>query len=245
VSDKQDAVALEEEDHSLGETLSKAREGRGLSRDAVFKETRIPGDYLRMLENDDYSMISDQLYLLPFLRKYATFLALDPEEVGMRFVREVQRIDNNPPPVRMAEPLDDVRQHRRRNWAAPAMFAGLIAVVIGAYIAESRHHQASEGFSAPSAADTQSNMPVSPPANSQSSAADTAADSSGISSAAPAVPVAVVVTGNSTAPTDSMVAPNQGMVVPAMAVPTEPVAPTAAAKPHNAHRHVRTQSLNH
>jgi cytoskeletal protein RodZ len=127
---------------SLGESLVAARERRGLSREAVVQQTHIPAHYLRMLEDDDYRLISDQLYLLPFLRKYADFLDIDQEETAMRLLQEVQRLDNSPSPVRLDEPLNETRGHRRRNWSKPIMFSGLIAVIFGAYIAQSRHKDA-------------------------------------------------------------------------------------------------------
>ena len=136
---------------SLGKLLANARERRGLSREDAITETRIPDHYLRMMESNDYSMISDQLYLLPFLRKYAVFLQLDPEEIGMRFVREVQRADNNPPPVRLAEPLDKVHRRKRHNWTGIIVVIGLLAVIVGAYIAESRHNDSGDS-SAPATA---------------------------------------------------------------------------------------------
>jgi len=112
---------------SLGRFLSAARERRGLTPDAAIRESHIPGHYLRMLESNDYSMISDQLYLLPFLRRYATFLGLDPEEIAMRFVREVQRADNRPP-TRIDEPLRSPRGKRPR-WLGIAGAVVLIAIV--------------------------------------------------------------------------------------------------------------------
>jgi cytoskeletal protein RodZ len=127
---------------SLGESLVAARERRGLSQEAAVQEAHIPAHYLRMLENDDYRLISDQLYLLPFLRRYSSFLDLDPDETTMRLLREVQRADNAPSPVQLDEPLDDIRHPRRRNWSKPIMFGGLIAVIIGAYIVQSHHEDA-------------------------------------------------------------------------------------------------------
>jgi cytoskeleton protein RodZ len=124
---------------SLGESLVAARERRGLSREAVVQQAHIPAHYLRMLEDDDYRLISDRLYLLPFLRRYAGFLDIDPDETTMHLLREVQRADNGPSPVRLDEPLDDARRYRRRNWSKPIMFGSLIAVIIGAYIAQSHH----------------------------------------------------------------------------------------------------------
>lgn len=150
---------------SLGESLVAARERRGLSRETVVQQTHIPARYLRMLEDDDYRMISDQLYLLPFLRKYAGFLEIDPDETAMRLLREVQRVDNNSSSVRLDAPLDNMRRYRRRNWSKPIMFGGLIAVIIGAYIAQSRHKDA-DIASAPTVQPSQA-AAVSPPSASK------------------------------------------------------------------------------
>jgi cytoskeletal protein RodZ len=80
-----------------------------------------------MLESNDYSMISDRLYLMPFLRRYATFLGLDPEEIAMRFVREVQRADNSPP-MRIDEPLRGPRG-KWPGWLGIVGAVALIAIV--------------------------------------------------------------------------------------------------------------------
>lgn len=128
---------VEGEAPSLGGVLAGARERKGATREDVVRETRIPDHYLRMMESNDYSMISDQLYMLPFLRRYAAFLSLDPEEVGMRFVREVQRADGTQS-ARTIEPIEMDRR-RRRNWTGPVIAAALVAVLIGAWLAQSRH----------------------------------------------------------------------------------------------------------
>ena len=123
---------------SLGESLVAARERRGLSRGTVVEQTHIPAHYLQMLEDDDYRLISDQLYLLPFLRKYASFLDIDQDETAIRLLGEVQRVENSPSLAPLNEPLDDLRRYRQRNWSKLLMFGGLVAVIIGAYIAQSR-----------------------------------------------------------------------------------------------------------
>jgi cytoskeletal protein RodZ len=123
---------------TLGESLVAARKQRGLSLETVAQQTHVPAHYLKMLEGEDYRLISDRLYLLPFLRKYASFLDIDQDETAMRLVREVQRVDNSPSPVRLDEPLN-VRRFRHRSWSKLIMFGGLFAVIIGAYIAQSRH----------------------------------------------------------------------------------------------------------
>src|SRR5271154_5538342 len=63
--------ATAEGEPSLGKTLAAAREGRGLSLADIVTETRIPAHYIEMIERSDYGLISDSLYLMPFLRRYA------------------------------------------------------------------------------------------------------------------------------------------------------------------------------
>ena len=68
-------------EHSLGAFLAATRERRGLTRDAAVKETRIPAHYIAMIESNNYAAIADQIYVLPFIRRYAQFLGLDAEEM--------------------------------------------------------------------------------------------------------------------------------------------------------------------
>ena len=86
------ALAAESE-MSLGQVVTEARERKGLTREQVVTEAHLPAHYVKMIETDSYGMISDQLYLVPFLRRYATFLGLDAEEVASRFVRDVQHAE--------------------------------------------------------------------------------------------------------------------------------------------------------
>lgn len=129
----------EPERQSLGNYLVSARERRGVSQADAVAETRIPEHYIRMMENNDYSQISDQLYVMPFLRRYASFLALDPDEAVMRFVREVQKADNAPSPRSIA-PIA-INRRKPRRWTGVALAAGLVAVIVFGWIAESRHRQ--------------------------------------------------------------------------------------------------------
>jgi helix-turn-helix protein len=129
------AAAVPPADNSLGAFLTAARERRGASRDEAIAQTRIPAHYIRMIESDNYNAISDQLYLLPFIRRYAEFLGLDPEETGIRFVREVQRAESNL--TRMSEPIVDRRRARGRFriWAVSAL---VLAIAAGLYLERHR-----------------------------------------------------------------------------------------------------------
>jgi hypothetical protein len=118
-------------DHSLGQIMTMARERRGGSRDQAALESHIPGYYLTMIESDDYSSIADQLYLLPFLRRYATFVALDPEEVASRFIRDVQRADMNA--TRMSEPIAMIDHTKHFPWIE-AVIGGVAVLIVALLI---------------------------------------------------------------------------------------------------------------
>ena len=128
-----------EPDQSLGTFLIAARERRGFTAEDVVRATRLPAHYVRMMETNDYSEISDQLYLVPFLRRYASFLDLDQEDVAMRFVREVQRADSIPP-ARLDQPLV-AEPRRRRGWGGAILVIGFLAVAAGVYLYESDRHR--------------------------------------------------------------------------------------------------------
>lgn len=137
------AIAGKPSDPSLGSFLATTRERRGITRDGVVTETRIPAHYIGMIESDNYSAISDQLYLLPFIRRYADFLGLNSEEIAIRFVREVQRAESNV--VRISQPIVD--RHQRRGhlgiWTLTALALAIMAAA-GLYL---RSHWPSASFS--------------------------------------------------------------------------------------------------
>jgi len=143
---------------TLGNYLAAIREERGVSREQMSAESHVPAHYVRMIESNDYSMIADQLYMVPFIRRYATYLDLDPEEIAMRFVREVQRADSVPQ-ARLDQPLNaDVRKRGGRRGGILVVAALLI--VAGLYFYQSgRHRQPPEsyGLRPPTAGDSSSN----------------------------------------------------------------------------------------
>lgn len=116
---------------TAGSVLLAQRERRGLTLDQVVTAARIPAHYLKMIETDNFGLISDQLYLLPFLRRYAEFLGLEPDELAMRFIREAQRAENAPLRPLEAFPLD--RGGRRRWLAALAVILAAAAAVVVYY----------------------------------------------------------------------------------------------------------------
>jgi cytoskeletal protein RodZ len=112
---------------TLGQLMTATREQSGLSREQVAAETHIPAYYVRMIESDSYDAIPDQLYLLPFFRRYAIFLGLDAQKVVSRFLVDFEKAENQiiletkAPGAKAAKPLRLWRQV-----ASAVLVAGLV-----------------------------------------------------------------------------------------------------------------------
>ena len=97
-----------------------------MTRDQVATEAHLPPHYVKMIESDSYDMISDRLYLVPFLRRYATFLGLDAEEIASRFVSSVQHAEANV--VRISQEITMV--DRKPGGSRGILFAILVVAVV-------------------------------------------------------------------------------------------------------------------
>jgi cytoskeleton protein RodZ len=111
---------------SLGQIITQTRERKGMTREQVIAEAHLPAHYVKMIEDDDYELISDRLYLVPFLRRYATFLGLDAEEIASRFVSNVQHAEANV--VRISQEIKVVA--KKPGAARRIAFAVMIAAVV-------------------------------------------------------------------------------------------------------------------
>jgi cytoskeleton protein RodZ len=80
---------------NLASLLRQTRENKRLTLKDVETATRIPAVYLRVLEGGE-GLMSDQVYLMPFLRTYAKFLGMDIDAVVTQFISELQRTDSRP-----------------------------------------------------------------------------------------------------------------------------------------------------
>jgi len=184
---------------TLGQYLTAARKAGGFTPEQIVADTRIPAHYVRAIETDDYATVSDELYLLPFLRRYATYVGLDPEDVASRFVRDVQRSENNSS-ARIAEPISMVtstrerKPPRRRPLATALLLVALAILAAALYLRRDAVINGARGISGEATA-----SPLASP-SSAASGADAAgapqAESSGIpfktviTPQSPAAPVA-------------------------------------------------------
>ncbi len=113
--------AAEDQNRPLpGQLLRAARQERGLSLEDAERGTRIRRELLEALEADDYPRLPPSVYVRGFIRTYARWLGLDPEEVVGLFPGS--------PTVPEFRPLATVR-NPEPTWAG-RFLAGLVVVAL-------------------------------------------------------------------------------------------------------------------
>jgi cytoskeletal protein RodZ len=102
----------------FGRYLTQQRELRGLSRQDVVKATRIPGSVISALEEGQVERLPARVFVLNYIRAYATTIGLAAEEALLRFEEIDRTLQATPPPAAL---------ERQRKTRAPLI---LVAVVI-------------------------------------------------------------------------------------------------------------------
>jgi len=120
----------------LGEWLRRRREELGISLEQAEADTRIRLRYLEALESEEYDALPDPVVGRGFLRNYATYLGLDPQEAADRFSGKVappepESLSVEGPTPFTAGPFRPVSLHqmpgRRPRWV---WIAGLAVIVV-------------------------------------------------------------------------------------------------------------------
>jgi cytoskeleton protein RodZ len=166
---------------ALGDRFRSAREARGLSLSDVSEQIRIRSIYLAAIEDENWSAIGAPVYVRGFLRTYARFLGLDPEEVVASFNGEIPPPGIPWPPGGVTEAQSAPEPARGRRSAGYLIWiAGIVAVLLVGFVVynEVSMHQQAEtvaSTAAPSAAPSPLPSNASPPAGPASAESSPAA----------------------------------------------------------------------
>jgi cytoskeletal protein RodZ len=95
---------------SLPERLYAARERKGVDLYRAERDTKIRARYLGALERGDYRELPGAVYTKGFLRNYALYLGLDPEDVLVQWRRERGDGKEQPPAIVVPRPIAAPRQ---------------------------------------------------------------------------------------------------------------------------------------
>lgn len=88
---------------TVGEVLRAEREKQGLSVKDIEKGTSIRALYIQAIEDGNYSVLPGEVYLKGFIRNYASFLGLDPQNM-MELYRQNQSPQSAVPQAPAAAP---------------------------------------------------------------------------------------------------------------------------------------------
>lgn len=118
---------------SLGDRLLAARERKGVDLYRAERDTKIRARYLGALERGEYRELPGSVYTKGFLRNYAQYLGLDPDEILLQWRREKGegKVDTSPSIV-LPRPLTAPRQGL--TFSPAIVVAALMTVVLLVFI---------------------------------------------------------------------------------------------------------------
>ncbi|MDA0782235.1 MAG: helix-turn-helix domain-containing protein [Rickettsiales bacterium] len=69
----------------VGSLLKETRESQGFKIEQAAKELKVRSEYLEVLESGDISSLSNEIYILGYLKSYSAWLGLNSNEITNRF----------------------------------------------------------------------------------------------------------------------------------------------------------------
>jgi cytoskeletal protein RodZ len=120
---------------SLPDRLASARERKGVDLTRAERDTKIRARYLSALERGDYRDLPGSVYTKGFLRNYAIYLSLDPEDVLRQWRRE--RGDQHVPEATIVPPRPIADPKRPLTFSPSVIVAALMTfgvVAFGIYL---------------------------------------------------------------------------------------------------------------
>ncbi len=92
---------------TLGSYLRNAREARGLDLRDAAQQTRISINYLKAIEDENFSKLPGEVFVKGFLKNYARFLRLPEDEVVIRYKECTKPQQSAAPAAASASPKTD------------------------------------------------------------------------------------------------------------------------------------------
>jgi cytoskeletal protein RodZ len=120
---------------SLPERLYAARERKGVDLYRAERDTKIRARYLGALERGDYKELPGAVYTKGFLRNYALYLGLDPDDVLLQWRKERGDGKEQAPAIVVPKPIATPR--KGLTFSPGIVVAALLTVVVvafGAYL---------------------------------------------------------------------------------------------------------------
>ena len=117
---------------SLPERLLAAREHKGVDLYRAERDTKIRARYLQAIEHGEYRELPGAVYTKGFLRNYALYLGLDPEDVLRQWKRERGDAAIPVEPV-LAVPKPLAAPRQGLTFSPVVVVAALLTVLMGVF----------------------------------------------------------------------------------------------------------------
>jgi transcriptional regulator with XRE-family HTH domain len=130
----------------LGDILLTARHKKNVGLDEVAEATRIKREYLEALEHGDYNALPGPAYVTGFLRNYARYLGLHPDDVVQEY------FEAHPPPQPGVKAATRVLANGHRRQYRTRVFWGLSLLVLllaGGYAIKQYNDAYTHSYAAP------------------------------------------------------------------------------------------------
>jgi cytoskeleton protein RodZ len=102
----------EDSTRTIGPILQEARTAKGLTIEAAAAASKVPLSFVRLMEQEQFHLVPDLLYLTGFLTEYAIFLSLDPKQLLAQLKEQVNsaRVREAPHPMPSIGSRTDLRR---------------------------------------------------------------------------------------------------------------------------------------
>lgn len=81
--------SVDDSTRTIGPILQEARTAKGLTIEAAAAASKVPLSFVRLMEQEQFHLVPDSLYLTRFLTEYAVFLSLDPKQLLVQLKEQV------------------------------------------------------------------------------------------------------------------------------------------------------------
>ena len=119
----------------IGPALRRAREMRGVTLEEASRDSKLPTEHLRALEDEDFVPFGGEVFARATLGSYARYLGLDPDKVMRFYANHADEPEPPPPPAKLgrverALAAARIRDNQRFLLIA-ACFLILVLIVFG------------------------------------------------------------------------------------------------------------------
>ncbi len=132
-----DILSVETRMKSPGNFLKKEREARSIPLEDISNSTKIKECYLKAIEEDRYEFLPHTLYVKGYLKGYAKYLSLNPNDIILQYENFLNSLIP-PEPVDLPQPVLPPRKNARPWFILSLIFAFILLVVL--YISYPVYH---------------------------------------------------------------------------------------------------------